>query len=167
VFQIQQQSAMRERITQIINSEKITPAEFADKIGVQRSSLSHVINGRNNPGFSFIQKILETFPTINSRWLLTGQGTMFEPEPKAIESAPQKEKAIQADLFAIDPFSRELPKIPSTTKTITDEAAGRLNELTTKAVTQSDSIEQNKLPKKIERVLIFYRDRTFGEYRPT
>ena len=68
---------MKDRILKFIDSEKLTAAEFADKIGVQRSNVSHVLNGRNNPGFGFIQKVLESFPSINSRWLITGEGDMY------------------------------------------------------------------------------------------
>ena len=49
---------MKDRILQFLESEKISPAEFADKIGVQRSSMSHILNGRNYPSASFIQKML-------------------------------------------------------------------------------------------------------------
>jgi transcriptional regulator with XRE-family HTH domain len=68
---------MKDRIVTFIENKGFLPAEFADQIGIQRSSLSHVLNGRNNPGFSFIQKILTTYPQINSRWLITGEGNML------------------------------------------------------------------------------------------
>ena len=51
---------MKDRITEFLASEGISPAEFADKIGVQRSSVSHVLNGRNYPSASFIQKMDRT-----------------------------------------------------------------------------------------------------------
>jgi transcriptional regulator with XRE-family HTH domain len=69
---------MKDRITQFLKSEKISPAEFADKINVQRSSVSHVLNGRNYPSASFIQKMLSAYPQLNSRWLLLGEGTILE-----------------------------------------------------------------------------------------
>jgi transcriptional regulator with XRE-family HTH domain len=68
---------MKERITEFLIKEGISPAEFADKIGVQRSSVSHVLNGRNHPSASFIQKILEHYKTLNPRWLLLGEGTIL------------------------------------------------------------------------------------------
>lgn len=67
---------MKERILQFLESERISPAEFADKIGVQRSSMSHILNGRNYPSASFIQKMLQIYPALNSRWLMIGDGTM-------------------------------------------------------------------------------------------
>lgn len=68
---------MKERIEQFLLSEKISPAEFADKIGVQRSSMSHILNGRNFPSASFIQKMLSAYPDLNARWLLIGQGNIY------------------------------------------------------------------------------------------
>ena len=71
---------MKERILKFLESERISPAEFADKIGVQRSSMSHILNGRNYPSASFIQKMLQAYPYLNSRWLMIGVGAMnLEP----------------------------------------------------------------------------------------
>lgn len=67
---------MKERILQFLESEKISPAEFADKIGVQRSSMSHILNGRNYPSASFIQKMLQSYPILDPRWLMIGVGSM-------------------------------------------------------------------------------------------
>jgi len=67
---------MKDRIVKFLVSEKISPAEFADKIGVQRSSMSHILNGRNYPSAAFIQKMLQVYPYLNSRWLMIGEGEM-------------------------------------------------------------------------------------------
>lgn len=67
---------MKDRIIQFLTAERITPAEFADKIGVQRSSMSHILNGRNFPSASFLQKMLSAYPGLNSRWLMIGDGDM-------------------------------------------------------------------------------------------
>lgn len=69
---------MKERILQLLDLEQLTPSKFADIIGVQRSSVSHVISGRNNPSFDFIQKTLKAFPGLNAEWLILGKGTMYE-----------------------------------------------------------------------------------------
>lgn len=68
---------MKDRILQFLAAEKLSAAEFADKIGVQRSSISHILNGRNYPSANFIQKMLMAFPDLNSRWLLIGNGAMY------------------------------------------------------------------------------------------
>src|SRR5665648_440215 len=78
---------MKDRITQFLLSEGISPAEFADKIGVQRSSVSHVLNGRNYPSASFIQKMLGSYNTLNPRWLLLGEGMMAEVKSKPVKES--------------------------------------------------------------------------------
>jgi plasmid maintenance system antidote protein VapI len=54
-----------DRITKVIEYTELTPAEFAEEIGVQRSSISHIISGRNKPSLDFISKIKTKFPELN------------------------------------------------------------------------------------------------------
>jgi predicted XRE-type DNA-binding protein len=53
-----------DRITKVIEFSELSPAEFAEEIGVQRSSISHIISGRNKPSLDFITKIKSKFPDI-------------------------------------------------------------------------------------------------------
>lgn len=68
-----------ERIDQIIHEQQLSSAGFADAIGVQRSSISHVLSGRNKPSLDFILKILEAFPHISPDWLLFGKNKPSSP----------------------------------------------------------------------------------------
>lgn len=52
-------------------------------LGVQRSNISHILNGRNKPGAVFIEKFLLAFPRVNARWLFTGEGPMVMGEEKS------------------------------------------------------------------------------------
>lgn len=69
---------MKERLLQILDLEQLSPSKFADIIGVQRSSISHVLSGRNKPSFDFLEKTLKAFPGLNAEWLMLGKGTMYE-----------------------------------------------------------------------------------------
>lgn len=148
---------MQERIQQIIDSEGITAAEFADSIGVQRSNVSHVLNGRNNPGFSFIQKILESYPNVNSRWLLTGSGSIYESGPKK-EKAP----ATIPNLFSTIETKQQMPKQESLLKSETIIAP----KVEQKLAVQEEISTKSNSEKTVTRVLIFYSDHTFDDYRP-
>lgn len=64
---------MIERLKYIMKLNSLSSSAFADKIGVQRSSISHVLSGRNKPSLEFIQKVLEAFPKVNAQWLITGE----------------------------------------------------------------------------------------------
>ena len=62
------------RLKTIISYYKLSAAAFADSLGVQRSSLSHILNGRNKPSLDFVMKVDMKFPEVDLRWLLYGEG---------------------------------------------------------------------------------------------
>ena len=66
---------MRERIKEIIEREGMAQSQFADFIGVNRPTLSHILLGRNNPSMEVVMKIHQKFPKINILWLLDGIGS--------------------------------------------------------------------------------------------
>ena len=68
---------MKERIQKFIDYKNISPGELADILEVQRSNISHIMNGRNKPGAASIEKFLFAFPNVNARWLFTVEGPMI------------------------------------------------------------------------------------------
>lgn len=71
---------MKDRIASIINKEGVTNAQFADKIGISASSLSHILSGRNQPSLDVFTKIHDAYPAIRLQWLLEGVGEVYESE---------------------------------------------------------------------------------------
>ncbi len=67
---------MYSRLKKWIDSEGLRSSEFADNIGVNRATISHVLSGRNKPSIDFLQKLLKAYPDLNSNWLITGIGYM-------------------------------------------------------------------------------------------
>ena len=65
-------SEIIDRVKKIISTNGLTSSSFADKIGVPRSSISHVLSGRNNPSLDLIIKILQSFDGISANYLLSG-----------------------------------------------------------------------------------------------
>lgn len=63
------------RLKKIMDSHQLTASIFADQIGVQRSSISHILSGRNKPSLDFILKVTDTFKEVDIHWLLNGKGT--------------------------------------------------------------------------------------------
>jgi transcriptional regulator with XRE-family HTH domain len=94
---------MKDQILKIIEAEGLTPAKFADEIGVQRSSISHIISGRNKPSYDFIIKIIDRFRGINTEWLLTGKGSMIKSSE--MENNPKK------TLFDTENIENKIEKI--------------------------------------------------------
>ena len=69
---------MKDRIQKIIDNEQLSASKFSEVIGVQRSTISHIFNGRNKPTLDIVQKILVAYPDINETWLLLGTGNMYK-----------------------------------------------------------------------------------------
>lgn len=65
--------SIQERLKMVMKMNNLSAAAFADRVGVQRSSISHIMSGRNKPSLDFIQKTLKSFPRVNGDWLVTGR----------------------------------------------------------------------------------------------
>ncbi len=127
---------MKERIKRFMDYKKISASDLADKIGVQRSNVSHVLNGRNKPASQFIEKMLLSFPDLDANWLLTGLGTMT------------KGTAVSQPLLQ----PADAPSVA---------VKGKMNPVTETVLNPS-----SRKAGEIERIVIFYSDRTFLDYSP-
>ena len=87
---------MVDRIKQVMEHYEETPAGFAEKIGVNRSNLTHLFSGRNQPSLDFAKKVLTAFPEVSTEWLIMGVGKMIK-DPA--EMVPIKKTFVQTDLF--------------------------------------------------------------------
>lgn len=168
---------MKDRITLFLASEGISPAEFADKIGVQRSSVSHVLNGRNYPSASFIQKMLGSYKTLNPRWLLMGEGMMSDAKPTSfkqpslfqVTAAPETSPTLKENNNKED---RAVKVIPNqlfdnhTDKEPSSVSNNRPAELNL-AQSMSDLITNSADNKEVERIVLFFKDKTFTTYAPS
>jgi len=62
------------RLQKIMDFYGESASSFAEKIGVQRSSISHILSGRNKPSLDFILKILSAYPEVDLYWLFNSKG---------------------------------------------------------------------------------------------
>ena len=69
---------MDKRLQQFLDAENISQAQLADTLGVARAGISHILSGRNKPGFDFLEAMALHFPQISMDWLLTGKGRMYK-----------------------------------------------------------------------------------------
>jgi len=90
---------MQERILQLLTAENISQSEFAQKIGVSGSNVTHIINGRNNPSYEFILRVASHFPAVNLDWLLLGKGKMYRDTPLAAPSISAGERPSDDTLY--------------------------------------------------------------------
>ncbi|MBP8642906.1 MAG: helix-turn-helix transcriptional regulator [Bacteroidales bacterium] len=150
---------MKDRIRLLLDAEKINSAKFAEAIEVQRSAVSHILAGRNNPSFDIIQRIAQKFPKINLEWLITGKGSMYKiPVQRSIfdtdDSINQPGKtAPTANLTESRPITNVTNRGEGG-KILSGRYEGADSEDTSKELT-------------VQKIVIFYSDRTFVEYRPS
>lgn len=87
---------MVDRVKQVMEYYEETPASFSEKLGVNRSNLTHLFSGRNQPSLDFAKKVLKAFPEVSTEWLIMGVGKMVRTPD---EIAPAKREFVQTELF--------------------------------------------------------------------
>lgn len=146
---------MKDRLQQFLEVEQLSPARLADVMGIQRSGLSHILSGRNKPGFDFIQKMLLRFPTLNSEWLITGKGKMY----KDLQNRALLEKQTTNQILPTD--SSELLSADKEDDIDVFSYSEPSEDLINR---KTQEIANEK--KTIKRILLIYSDNTFQEIRP-
>lgn len=143
---------MKDRILAVMEHEGLTPSKFAEAIGIQRSAMSHIISGRNNPSLDVLLKILERFTYIDSDWLLFGKGNMM-----------REHVLTNPDLFTNTPIN------PSSSQD-SPEYRKEIRVETPVNTVKQPVIEQIILPEKsnrnVSKIMIFYSDNTFETFTP-
>lgn len=168
---------MKDRLLQLLDLEQITPSKFADIIGVQRSSVSHVISGRNKPSYDFLHKTLKAFPGLNASWLMLGEGSMYEQMGRKVPGNLFDPPEVQSEEQIPDEIPEETPE-KDEILTSQDPTLSALNDSLPSrtpidaAETQSSS-NSEQLPdqtprdsKKIVQVMLIYEDDTFRTIHP-
>ena len=149
------------RLEIILDYYSLNASSFADKIGVQRSSLSHLLSGRNKPSLDFILKIMDVFPEVDLYWILNGKGifpksetenkTQFTPPtPIVINPIQETQFEIQSDLLS--------EKISN--------AKNQIEENIPNFISNSKTASPQKKEGDIDRIVIFYTNGTFKTYSP-
>ncbi len=151
---------MKDRILQIVKEEEMTNSRFAQEIGVQPSSISHIVSGRNKASIELVTKILHRFPGINPEWLLMGKEPMYKTGrvTERVEST--------GDLFSQPSGTpgRQQDTIHKDTKD-NPEKSGESNAFH-RDEAPLDNAPNGKTGKKVEKIVVFYADNTFSEYNP-
>jgi transcriptional regulator with XRE-family HTH domain len=145
---------MNNRLKQFLAAENITQAQFADNLNVVRASVSHVLSGRDNPGFDFIKAIMAKYPRLNIEWLIFGKGKMYRDMESAKEEVQQDDQ-----LF---PISETEP--PLRIQEIVHEDILPNPEPATSEMNSLDSLGQSfNKQRKVLKILILFDDGTFQE----
>ncbi|WP_460621594.1 helix-turn-helix domain-containing protein [Hymenobacter tenuis] len=190
---------MLDRIKQIISTQKLSPTQFADAIGVSRPIVSHILSGRNKPSLEVVQKIVSAFPGLSLSWLLLGTGPMQAQVPSDAPNPGPEKPVSSAKPLASSAPPVEAVEAPRATATTPPEVMAPVVAEITSVAAPEKVVEapvaaqpiasvvpparaavvapQPSQPsdfalglanpeKRIRRIVIFYQDGTFSDFRP-
>jgi len=145
---------IKDRIKLVIEKEKVPSGVFAETIGVQQSTLSHILNGRNNPSLDVIMKIHQKYTYVNLEWLLYGKGSMMAENQSQQDFSPSlfDQKPIKPANVQADPEKRK--EMPLETPEIAPKET---------VIQEIKYIE--KPSKKITEIRIFFDDNTYETFK--
>ena len=135
---------MNTRLQQFLSAENISQSQFADTIGVARASVSHILAGRNKPGFDFLVGMSKHYPSLNLEWLLTGKGRMYQKSGD--------------NLFDDAEFC-----IPEKDTTVQKRPQSAHSEPVERPQNTFPKTEAKPSGKTISRIIVFYDDNTYQE----
>ena len=156
----------KERIEKIMLKEEMNSAVFAAEIGIQGSTLSHILNGRNNPSLDVLKKILNRFRTVSSDWLILGVGSMYRSEKQS--QTPTLFDSVDENVsksIILDTNTLEKNTLPSATIQQKVVSAPELSvQISPEPIQQAliPPLEAN--PKLVRKIIIYYTDNTFQEF---
>ncbi|MFE3867715.1 helix-turn-helix domain-containing protein [Flavobacterium sp. LS2P90] len=148
------------RLEIILDYYSLNASSFADKIGVQRSSLSHLLSGRNKPSLDFILKILEVFPEVDLYWILNGKGTF----PKNTLNIEKRENQVE------DVLKQNIPT-PLKEEKISENLFSEIQNPMNRNSLETKKMENQNMPKdvfssEVEKIVFFYKNGTFKVFNP-
>jgi len=155
---------MKARLQQLLDYKKLSPSRFAEIVGVQRSAVSHIISGRNNPSLLFIGKILNKFSDIDAEWLITGKGNMLKNQNFVINEIPENEmpSLFEYNNSILEDKKNEFEHLDEIVEKQNDN---NFNTIENK-IDNNDSEIVNNNKKSITRIVILQNDGTFKDYLP-
>jgi len=145
---------MKDRIEAIMRREHLTPSSFAESIEIQRSTLTHILRGRNNPSLDVVMKIHQRYKYVNLDWLLYGSGNMVSQEKMPDE--------FQGSLFDENAENTSNPPADSEYR---KEIASKVSEIAPKEIVKEEVRYIERPPRKITEIRIFFDDNTFEIFK--
>lgn len=139
------------RLETLMDHFGMNASSFADKIGVQRSSISHLLSGRNKPSLDFVMKIMDLFPEVNMYWILNGKGNLLKDEVDFLERSPVEKKENHTPILNQNSPSEK-----------------KLEQETEVVISKNNPSEMQNLKadSDILKIVFFYMDGTFKDFNP-
>ena len=145
---------MNSRLKQFIAAENITQAQLADNLNVVRASVSHILAGRNKPGYDFICGLMSHYPNLNIEWLMFGKGKMYKTQEQQTIFDTGVHETEDKDEICL--LTEQTPAVQPVAQ---PEPGVTLNDIKTLVNTMQKPVNQRKLVK----ITAFFDDGTFQE----
>ena len=134
------------RLEKILDFYGLSATAFSERIKFNRSTISHLLSGRNKPSLEFVMKVLHEFPEVELYWLLNGTGSF----PSDSVSTSENEIVIKQD------DSRPSPK---------SEIPTQIDPVVPTSEKEKKVEQVSKSDPEIDRIVIFYKDGSFKAYQ--
>ncbi len=147
---------MKEKLRDLLESEGLKPGQFAEMVGINPAGVSHILAGRNKPGFELLQKILRRFPRVSPDWLLIDEGPMYRSSETSSTTATTQ--------MPIDRPNATQQMTPASSSNLFDPSPDTLSHST---ATKEMIAKCGTSKGKATRIVIFYEDQTFESFTPS
>ena len=166
---------MVERIKRILEYYQLSPASFAEQIGINRSNVTHLFTGRNQPSLELAKKILHAYPEIKTEWLIMGVGEMLRTDEdkeliiKSQNERKQQKESAEPNLFSIFPAQSNIDTLHSKEIGIIEEKnAPAIPVKKEESFDTEVTIEEKKVLESspisnltLKKIVFFYSDNSF------
>ena len=160
---------MHNRLKQFLAAENVTQAQFASTIGIGKANISHVLSGRNKPGYDFIKAIMVGYPHLNITWLMVGAGKMYNmgqpikerPAPDGTlifenDDLPLFPDEETTDYVAFEPHrEEEIIDVP-----VVEDSPATLSPSINEAV---KVMQHTVTQRKVSKIIVLFDDGSFQE----
>ena len=184
----------RDRIEYLMNLHQLTPSQFADRTGIQRASVSHILGNRNKPSLEIMLKIYRAFPGVNLEWLVAGDGELPSVDvvaesadseddvavtetphvvaPSLFPSFMEDEIPVKGNVVAAQEVNnkKEEPKEKVTNVSVPVDVAPKADEKETVAPEPAEPAAQLSLKvggdRRVKEIKVFYDNGTYETFLP-
>ena len=150
---------MQQKLRDLMTSEQLKSGQLAEALGINPAAVSHILAGRNKPGFELLQKILRRFPRLNPDWLLLDEGPMYREGMTAEPSTAE-----HTTPSVVDAPATPTPSASLFAQTATTQETAR--PVTDSSVQQAVGALASHSASRVARIVIFYDDQTFESFTP-
>lgn len=154
---------MHNRLKQFLAAENVTQAQFANTIGVGKANISHVLAGRNKPGYDFIKAIMLGYPHLNINWLLLGTGKMYDMAQPVKEKQPSNEALLfdneDLPLVMDEPYDVPISEEQDDTQPVIEQNIKAFTSIKETVNNTQVAVKQ----RKVSKIIVLFDDGSFQE----